>query len=60
MKKLKRTEPKYLQKICVDCGNPFYVLRNHFKRAKRCLPCKEYHKREYMRNYQRRYREKNK
>jgi len=58
--KIPAPKPKYRQKICIEpnCGNPFYVETRHFNKVKRCLPCQQYFKRVYNRDYQRKYRAK--
>lgn len=28
--------PAFREKVCIDCGNPFYARTQHFKRRKRC------------------------
>lgn len=48
----------YLQKLCVDCDTPFYVMRNHAKRQIRCMECQKFYERTYMREYQARRRAK--
>jgi len=60
MKILKKVKSKYIQKMCTEpgCDTPFFVLRNHYKRSKRCPACQKYHERTYAREFQRKYRAK--